>query len=1371
MNGRYVLHGELGSGGMGVVHRAEDRANQRMVAFKQLHSTGAGAKRRTLEALFEREYHALVRLKHARIVEVFDYGHTDQGPYYTMELLDGKDLQQLAPLPVREACRHLRDVASSLALIHAHRLVHRDISPRNVRLTSDGRAKLIDFGALTTFGIAEEVVGTPSCMAPEALRRLALDQRTDLFALGVTGYWALTGRHAFPARRPRDLPGLWHRAPPAPSQIVEGIPPALDALIMSMISVEPLARPANAAAVIDQLTLIAGLDPEEHEQTAESYLSSGRMVGRERERDLLQGHLARALEGKITEVVIEGPSGIGKTRLLHEANLEAQLKGFVALRADAQSIPQAFAVAASLGLQMLNVCPEVARRAAGHHAPLLAHLSPELASELQINELAALSEDPAERRARFQTALHDWFCSAASEQALLIAVDNVQAADDNSAAFLAALGQEARRARLLVLLTKTTGDAVAAPPPLQAIRKRAPRLKLAGLDVAACEELVSTLFGNVENTGRLAKLLCDRSGGNPQLCMDLVQLVVKKKIARYIGGGWVLPLELAEDELPSRAEELLAERLTALSPDARTLCEALSVQTGRIPIERCIALAENMSDQGAYRALDELVTDQILVIEGTHYAFQQAALRRSVLAQIDQDRRRRLHQRTAQALIEAPEAGVAQRIEAARHLLHAGQEVEGADLMASAARDFLLHQGAQSVGDVVDGMNTALALYEKQNRSKHEIASLLFPMVTLAFFADWRLTLKHAERAVNLGLDITGLRLAQRLSRFLPSKLALGLGLAVAAARFVPHQLRGLKFNLVQTIELFCNLLAASTGTLSIVNDLPALKRFVELVKPLRLFGKGHIASMMYDFAAAQQLLTYGCEGEGADILEELRRDLPAPAIKKALGESWKLLYGGVLYSLAIQYPFEFGTRALETAREMEELGVVVWAMAAEEIRMLHHACRGESEAVEHCRERVELFALQGNTTWQADIFWPYLLLDTEIRAGNAIGVRTIREQLSRRAKDHPSLQSFADIAHASYLTLRGDHVVAIAAFERIIDRCRSMDPSLSWSTFRACIAYAHALNAIGQHERAKSYVTEALERAGADVPRLVVHYLEPQRQLALAEAGLGNHAEAVRILDSLLAEHGTQDQPLLIGLLHKARAEIALSMRDSTAFEAHFAEMDRCFRLSHNPALIAQLARTAKLAIDAVQSTSEVVQRHALDALSGLSRRVPTMRSDVADAVRSLYDVTMPSDRAAMALRLIVRELGAKSGFLYVLKRDQGERMELAAASSHVEPPRELERALQDAVELAQRSLLDDEQTATLSDWPGSPTRLDGDGAGSHQLFVLRAGGIEDLTVVGGLILALDQPEYLVAETNLLRSIADALRDCSTLASLNVTE
>src|ERR1700742_4889463 len=150
--GRYTLLDQLGAGGMGTVHRAQDEATGKIVAFKQLISSMCGSRRRSAEALFEREYRTLVRLKHPRIIDVYDYGVVDAGPYYTMELLDGGDLHKRGVMPFREACSALRDVASSLALIHAQRLVHRDVSPRNVRLGREGRAKLIDFGALASFG-------------------------------------------------------------------------------------------------------------------------------------------------------------------------------------------------------------------------------------------------------------------------------------------------------------------------------------------------------------------------------------------------------------------------------------------------------------------------------------------------------------------------------------------------------------------------------------------------------------------------------------------------------------------------------------------------------------------------------------------------------------------------------------------------------------------------------------------------------------------------------------------------------------------------------------------------------------------------------------------------------------------------------------------------------------------------------------------------------------------------------------------------------------------------------------------------------------------------------------------------------------------
>ena len=108
-------------------------------------------------------------------------------------------------------------------MLHARQLVHRDVSPRNLWRTPDGRVKLIDFGALVGFGHAEQVIGTPPLLAPEAFYGRTLDQRTDLYALGAVGYFLLSGRNAYAARELRELPELWKEAPPPPSAAVAAL--------------------------------------------------------------------------------------------------------------------------------------------------------------------------------------------------------------------------------------------------------------------------------------------------------------------------------------------------------------------------------------------------------------------------------------------------------------------------------------------------------------------------------------------------------------------------------------------------------------------------------------------------------------------------------------------------------------------------------------------------------------------------------------------------------------------------------------------------------------------------------------------------------------------------------------------------------------------------------------------------------------------------------------------------------------------------------------------------------------------------------------------------------------------------------------------
>src|SRR5436190_19471304 len=163
VGGRYSIESNLGSGGVAAVFRAKDRVTGATVALKRLSFAGERHRERFL-ALFEREYHTLAQLAHPAVIRVFDYGVDETGPYYTMELLEGQDLRKRAPVAYSDACAFGYDVASALSLLHSRRLVHRDVTSRNIIVT-DGRAKLIDFGALMPMGLSEEIVGTPLFMA------------------------------------------------------------------------------------------------------------------------------------------------------------------------------------------------------------------------------------------------------------------------------------------------------------------------------------------------------------------------------------------------------------------------------------------------------------------------------------------------------------------------------------------------------------------------------------------------------------------------------------------------------------------------------------------------------------------------------------------------------------------------------------------------------------------------------------------------------------------------------------------------------------------------------------------------------------------------------------------------------------------------------------------------------------------------------------------------------------------------------------------------------------------------------------------------------------------------------------------------------
>ena len=242
--GHYRIESVLGAGGMGVVYRAHDTRLDRPVAIKVL--TGLTLDRTPREALMF-EARAASALNHPSICTIYEVGETDERLFLVMELVEGRSLQDLIPpegLPLDTAVRYAIHVASAVAHAHEHGVVHRDLKSANIRITPDGRIKVLDFGLATraldlsidaatrsrqAATPASTVVGTLAYMAPEVLRGEMADARSDNWAQGVLLYEMLTGRLPFTGRSAfemttailRDLPPpLDDRCPPAVARIV-----------------------------------------------------------------------------------------------------------------------------------------------------------------------------------------------------------------------------------------------------------------------------------------------------------------------------------------------------------------------------------------------------------------------------------------------------------------------------------------------------------------------------------------------------------------------------------------------------------------------------------------------------------------------------------------------------------------------------------------------------------------------------------------------------------------------------------------------------------------------------------------------------------------------------------------------------------------------------------------------------------------------------------------------------------------------------------------------------------------------------------------------------------------------------------------------
>ncbi|HUS27877.1 MAG TPA: protein kinase [Kofleriaceae bacterium] len=275
--GAYRVEGQLGAGSMGEVFKGVDTGLNRKVAIKILSEKHRDSPE--LRQRFVREGRAVAAISHPNVVQVFATGSFDERPYIAMELLDGTDLgsivEKQGPLTSVDAAHAILDAAQGLAAAAKAGLIHRDVKPSNLVRLSSSEVKVTDFGlakpvdpgsepALTAMGV---VVGTPDYIAPEQARGETIDERVDIYALGGTLYFLLTGIPPFRTGKPSEDKYLkvvarhLRNPPPEAASTNPAVDKELSDIAKQMMAKKPLERPSYQELIQRLTGLLARLDP------------------------------------------------------------------------------------------------------------------------------------------------------------------------------------------------------------------------------------------------------------------------------------------------------------------------------------------------------------------------------------------------------------------------------------------------------------------------------------------------------------------------------------------------------------------------------------------------------------------------------------------------------------------------------------------------------------------------------------------------------------------------------------------------------------------------------------------------------------------------------------------------------------------------------------------------------------------------------------------------------------------------------------------------------------------------------------------------------------------------------------------------------
>ena len=730
--GRYRVVSLLDEGGMSRVYRAVDTETGESAAVKVVVSA-----REINYACLRREVHALSKLRHQGIVRIRDHGVSDGVPWYAMDLIAGTSLRRMisptannatrtasspdttAPAPRPSVDLHrvlvvLRRLCSSLSYLHAEGIVHRDLKPENVVVAAGDEPVIIDFGLAaqltgerTREAIAEDEqhgIGTFGYMAPEQRRGEAHDARVDIYAFGCMLYEALTGQ----------LPIL--EAPVRPSHVDARTSPALDALVMRLLSPEPRERLGYMEDVETALSTILGMASAPR-PLRKPYVYRPTLIGRDGAMGELESWLVATSGGL---ALVSGESGSGKTRFVMEVGRRLTRSGARVIAAECAPLDDEHLRAAPLHplAPTLRAIADHCRTAGaaaterilGRRLGVLAAYEPALRALLPQGASEPEPLSPQSARARLYADLAATLTELASEQPLVLVIDDLQWMDELTATFLTQHLGVLRRSGVRVLGTYRREAIDALLEGLMSVADVS--VGLGRLDQHAVAAMVSDMLAIDAPPEPLVRLMHDHSEGNPLFVAEYVRAAVHANwLARDREGRWQA-VDTSETNhalpLPVSLRDLLSRRLGGVSEAAELFIAAAAV-LGREVTSTRVAEVVSLDPDAELRVTRELMQRQVLEeVEAGRLCFSHDKLRELAYERLDDPVRRQLHGRAASSLERSQSDNEALCGVIAYHFREAGETDRAVDYLERAG-EHALRTAAHGQAQQFFGQALALA--------------------------------------------------------------------------------------------------------------------------------------------------------------------------------------------------------------------------------------------------------------------------------------------------------------------------------------------------------------------------------------------------------------------------------------------------------------------------------------------------------------------------------------------------------------------------------------------------------------------------------------------------------------------------------------